>query len=577
VVSGPLSVDPGTVTGTVGIRIGGDCPAQDVLVRAEQTALVDVLGGVGLAFTVIFGFLLVFLARRRTGGWLRRAAIALVPGLLTGLGEAATLYDTGVAKPFAAGWWGLAGAGVALALLLPLTRLRRRRAAAPAPAFPGAPAPLPDLGRYIPETLFARTAAGTVYRAFDPATQQRVLLKVAHPEPLTVPVPLPGAPVSTVPGSGAPAPGMPISAVPGPVIPGQFVPGQFVPGQLNPVSGMPVSGVPGYGPPGAPMSAPPGFPAPGYPAPGYPVSGVPGYPTGAFPVPGYPTGGFPAPGYPPPGSAAPGYPVPGSPVPGSSPLGFPAPGSPAPGLPTSAIPAQGGAAPVSGVPVSVPPTFPGPVSAIPDAAQPVGAQAVPTEGPAGTPAEAPVATPAAGQPSPTDETARLDPPATSGAVPEPDRGPSAPVEYLVPGLGTGPTTAAQPATGSGTQLTLTQQRFLRDADVMRRLDNPNCLHARDAFGPVVVTDYVDGMPLRQVLAEKGRLTGPQAMVVLAGALRGLGAVHDLGLVHRDVTPPNIYLDQSGRAVLADFESAAPGTEPVPAAAESAVYLSPEQR
>ncbi|WP_344407087.1 serine/threonine-protein kinase, partial [Dactylosporangium fulvum] len=124
---------------------------------------------------------------------------------------------------------------------------------------------------------------------------------------------------------------------------------------------------------------------------------------------------------------------------------------------------------------------------------------------------------------------------------------------------------------------LVRARLDRDAEVMRLLDDDNCLRLRDTTGAVLVTEDVDGVPLRQVLDAGTRLTGEQALAVVAGAASGLIAVHRHGLVHRDVTPDNIYLDRSGRTVLANFALAVPGAAPTPAPEGSLEYLSPEQR
>ncbi|WP_426504562.1 protein kinase domain-containing protein [Dactylosporangium sp. McL0621] len=119
----------------------------------------------------------------------------------------------------------------------------------------------------------------------------------------------------------------------------------------------------------------------------------------------------------------------------------------------------------------------------------------------------------------------------------------------------------------------------RDAEVMRLiLDDDNCLRLHGAaVPPVVVTEDIDGAPLRQVLDTGPRLTPEQALTVVAGAAAGLIALHRLELVHRDVRPDNIYLDRSGRSVLASFGNARPGAETVLAAEGAADYLSPEQR
>lgn len=65
-------------------------------------------------------------------------------------------------------------------------------------------------------------------------------------------------------------------------------------------------------------------------------------------------------------------------------------------------------------------------------------------------------------------------------------------------------------------------------------------------------DYVAGSSLRVVERNAGRLSAPQALGVIAGALNGLAVAHVHGLVHGDVKPENILIDKEGNATLVDF-------------------------
>jgi len=95
-----------------------------------------------------------------------------------------------------------------------------------------------------------------------------------------------------------------------------------------------------------------------------------------------------------------------------------------------------------------------------------------------------------------------------------------------------------------------------EASALRRVADRHCVRVRDVVADggrvALVTDYVDGASLRAVLDRHPRLTGPQALDVLRGALLGLDAVHRAGLVHADVKPANVLLDRRGRAKLIDF-------------------------
>jgi len=68
----------------------------------------------------------------------------------------------------------------------------------------------------------------------------------------------------------------------------------------------------------------------------------------------------------------------------------------------------------------------------------------------------------------------------------------------------------------------------------------------------VSMEYVDGTTLRQVLEIRSPLELGEAREIALQLLAGLGAIHEAGLVHRDVKPENIMLTRAGRVVLMDF-------------------------
>jgi Protein kinase domain len=126
-------------------------------------------------------------------------------------------------------------------------------------------------------------------------------------------------------------------------------------------------------------------------------------------------------------------------------------------------------------------------------------------------------------------------------------------------------------------------RVHAEATAMRQVADEHCVRVRDVViepgVAAIVTDLVEGASLRAVLDRYGRLTGPQAVDVLRGALRGLVAVHRAGLLHGDIKPDNILVDRHGVSRLIDFGlAAAPPALGVRSAGltGSPGYLSPEQ-
>ena len=102
-----------------------------------------------------------------------------------------------------------------------------------------------------------------------------------------------------------------------------------------------------------------------------------------------------------------------------------------------------------------------------------------------------------------------------------------------------------------------QERFLNEGKRQAKLQHPNIVPAVDFFQvdgrSFLVMPYVEGMNLEARLEERDR---PLAFVEIHSiskqVLSALGHAHSLGIVHRDVKPSNILIDQSGRALLMDF-------------------------
>lgn len=100
-------------------------------------------------------------------------------------------------------------------------------------------------------------------------------------------------------------------------------------------------------------------------------------------------------------------------------------------------------------------------------------------------------------------------------------------------------------------------RFRREARTAARLSHPNIvpLHAfGDVKGmPYFVMGYVRGESLADRLRREGKLREEDARRIFAEIADALDHAHQQGVVHRDVKPDNVLLeDRSGRALLTDF-------------------------
>jgi serine/threonine-protein kinase len=128
------------------------------------------------------------------------------------------------------------------------------------------------------------------------------------------------------------------------------------------------------------------------------------------------------------------------------------------------------------------------------------------------------------------------------------------------------------------------ERFLEMERRVARLFHPNLttIFDAEAKGEVcfVVMEFVPGGSLAGLLAPGQALPPTQAVRIAAETAAALQVLHDEGLVHGDVKPDNILLDEDGSAKLADFGIAhlatTSGVFKLDNFARTAAYLSPEQ-
>ncbi|NES29545.1 Stk1 family PASTA domain-containing Ser/Thr kinase [Micromonospora terminaliae] len=89
------------------------------------------------------------------------------------------------------------------------------------------------------------------------------------------------------------------------------------------------------------------------------------------------------------------------------------------------------------------------------------------------------------------------------------------------------------------------ERFTDEAKTIARLTHPNVVAVYDqgshAGLPYLVMEYVRGRTLRDVLAERRRLSPDEALAIAEQMLAAIAAAHRAGLVHRDVKPENVLV------------------------------------
>jgi len=159
--------------------------------------------------------------------------------------------------------------------------------------------------------------------------------------------------------------------------------------------------------------------------------------------------------------------------------------------------------------------------------------------------------------------------------------------------------------GRRVALKLLPAHFARDAELVRRfeqearaasaLNHPNIITVHEIGEEqgrlFIVTEFVEGKTLRERLWE-GRFDVGEALDVCAQAAGALQKAHAAGVIHRDVKPENVMLDEEGHVKVLDFgiakQVAAPASVDTEAPTNAQVntasgvvlgttaYMSPEQ-
>src|SRR5699024_10049552 len=127
-------------------------------------------------------------------------------------------------------------------------------------------------------------------------------------------------------------------------------------------------------------------------------------------------------------------------------------------------------------------------------------------------------------------------------------------------------------------------RFDREAQEATSLSHPNIVNIYDVGEEddilYIVMEYVDGLTLKEYIQKHGPLSVEKAIDIMEQLTAAIQHAHETGLIHRDIKPQNVLINQNGMVKVTDFGIAlalsATALTQTNSVLGSVHYLSPEQ-
>src|SRR5215831_17190531 len=128
------------------------------------------------------------------------------------------------------------------------------------------------------------------------------------------------------------------------------------------------------------------------------------------------------------------------------------------------------------------------------------------------------------------------------------------------------------------------KRFKQEVLLAQSIVHKNVVRIFDIGedGPTkfITMDFIEGIDLKDLIVERGKLPAAEAAGILRQVCQGLEAAHAVGVVHRDLKPQNIMIEKDGHIVVMDFGIArsgeSRGATQTGAFLGTSEYMSPEQ-
>jgi len=130
-----------------------------------------------------------------------------------------------------------------------------------------------------------------------------------------------------------------------------------------------------------------------------------------------------------------------------------------------------------------------------------------------------------------------------------------------------------------------RKRFLREAKLAGNLSHPNIVTVYDvgeySGGFYIAMEYIEGHSLRDLIVSPDHIPLEEFFNLIGQVFSGFSYAHQQGVIHCDIKPENIMIEESGKVVIVDFGIARPTASQLTAVNQSVFigtpsYVSPER-
>ncbi|MFC1523392.1 protein kinase [Thermodesulfobacteriota bacterium] len=125
-----------------------------------------------------------------------------------------------------------------------------------------------------------------------------------------------------------------------------------------------------------------------------------------------------------------------------------------------------------------------------------------------------------------------------------------------------------------------RKQFMTEAKIIAKMNHKNIVPVFDIEEQYqtifIIMEYLEGESLEKLLARMGKLAFPQIVDILMQVVAGLEYAHGKGIVHHDIKPGNVFMQEDGQVKILDFGlafSTSQGAGPLKGSFE---YIAPEQ-